>query len=204
MKEFEPISREDRISREEKEAFAEMQRRNELDDNPAIEDAQQEMDVESMLKAMLTEQERSVIKKRFFEDKTLEEAGEDLGISGENVRQRQNSVFMKLRSLRGSKYLKDLELFSRGKDGYRFILEKILDQNRSKMEENEAMKGIFYKLYFLSWGPLREKLRKLDSLTFNQACDEIKKIVSKDEYSEADVASLNEIYERLKQILERT
>ena len=70
------------------------------------------------------------------------------------------------------------------------------------MEENEKIKKILYKIDAFTWIK-RGRLRKLNSSVFNEICDEIKAIVSKEKYNDKDILALNRIVKRLEQEVDK-
>ena len=60
------------------------------------------------MRLVLTDKEKWVLEKRFYEEKTLEECGHILGVTRERVRQIEHKAIRKMRWSRRSKHLRDL------------------------------------------------------------------------------------------------
>ena len=198
MEEFvNPISKEDAVSQAEKRAFVEMQRQIETTKDAISEDPHLQKEIQEMIESLPKEQERDVIRQIFFEGKNYAEVGRTLKLSGERIRGIEAVALRKLRHPKMEKYTEGVELTN---DSYRDRLSQILPLNYSKVTENKEIEKILRKIDYFTWGgEIRLRLNKLDSLIFNEICDEIKAIVSKEKYTEKDVVALKAIAKRLDQ-----
>ena len=156
-----------------------------------------------MIETLLNAQEKEVIRKLFFEDKNLVEIGKEIGLSPTPISTIKEVALRKLRHSKSLKYTERVELNSRDKTTYEDRLSSIVNIiYTSKVEENEKIKNILYKIDAFTWIK-RGRLRKLNSSVFNEICDEIKAIVSKEKYNDKDILALNRIVKRLEQEVDK-
>ena len=156
-----------------------------------------------MIETLLNAQEKEVIRKLFFEDKSLVEIGKEIGLSPTRIRTIKEVALRKLRHSKSLKYTERVELNSRDKTTYEDRLSSIVNIiYTSKVEENEKIKKILYKIDAFTWIK-RGRLSKLNFSVFNGICDEIKAIVSKEKYNDKDILALNRIVKRLEQEVDK-
>lgn len=199
MEKLEPISEDDTTSEEEKMAFTEMLRRVELGRDVISEDPQLSAELEKMIDSLPDERGREIIRRRFFRNETWKKIAEDFGLSSARVRQIGVRALRQLRHPKRMKYVEGVELQSLDKDRYHDILNKILRGYRydTRVEKNKKMQRILRGIDTFIWGPGKNNMHKLDSLTFNRLCDEIKGILNKKEYSDQDIADLENTAKKL-------
>jgi|SRR3989344_3962284 len=204
MKKFEkPTSEGDIVSEAEKNAFTEMHHDIEMEKNNIFEDPHVQRELDEMIESLPGEKEKEVIRGRFFRGETLEAVGKKLGLSKDRIRQIEAGALRLLRHPVRMTYVEGVELENRDKYSYGQRLNKILPMYDARAEKNRKMKNILHKIDYFTWGPRQEHLSELDSLTFNQICDEIKAIVTKKEYNDHDVSALEKISDRLEKEIEK-
>lgn len=69
------------------------------------EEVSKQIMIEDMMRAIskLTNEEKSLIQKLYFEEKTLRATAQELGIEGSTVMRRRNKIFKKIRKMMGYK-----------------------------------------------------------------------------------------------------
>lgn len=67
------------------------------------EEVSKQIMIEDMMRAIskLTNEEKSLIQKLYFEEKTLRATAQELGIEGSTVMRRRNKIFKKIREMMG-------------------------------------------------------------------------------------------------------
>lgn len=201
MEGFKPILESDAASATERRAFLEMLSDIELGKNDISEDTQLHLEIEKMVETLPTEMEKEVIRKRFFRKETLEQIGKDLGVSRERVRGIESIALRHLRHPSRIKYVEGVELKSLSKDTYHSRLYNIICQYRHKTENNKRLKESLDKISYFTWTK-RDEMRRLNSLTFNQICEEISNILKKDKYTKQDIATMDRLAEKIRLELE--
>ena len=193
----EPISAEDAVPEEDKTAFSEMLRQIELGKDNISEGPQLFEELEKKIEALLNEKEREIIKKRFLEGKSYAETAKESGMTPSQVGKIQARALEKLRI--GSKiYREGLEV----ETGltYRNRLMDIFSEykNSPKIIKNKKIQSTFWQIQSLIGGTSEDHFSKLDAITFNYFCDDIKRVLDKKEYSDQDTMELESFRDRLK------
>lgn len=106
----ETSSKGDAVSDKEKEAFTEMLCQVELGNNNISDDPQLAIELEKMIESLPTKQERNVIKKMFYEGKTIDETAKDLKIKHGKVVELKLRALSRLRRPERTKNIEDIEL----------------------------------------------------------------------------------------------
>lgn len=204
---FQRISGEDSVNPTEKEAFAEMQRRVDLEKNEVSGNDQSLSEtVELIIETLPEEKQRDVIRRIYLEGEKSVDVAKSLGLSQSRIHQIERKALMMLRHPRRMEILKGIELGSRSKDSYDNILHNILIEYIYSPEvgKNKKLEKALRKIDFYTWATVTGiGLDKLDSLTFNQICDDIKNVLDKIEYNEKDIIELQKISKRLNLELEK-
>ncbi|MEO8637577.1 MAG: sigma factor-like helix-turn-helix DNA-binding protein [Candidatus Taylorbacteria bacterium] len=197
MEKFERIKKEDAVSATEREAFVEMLQDAELGKKFTPSDPQLRDDIEQLIETLPDERSKEIIRRRFLQGETLEEIGEHFAVGPSRIQQIVAKSIRLLRHPKRMLYIPPVELESRDRDTYSERLHRILQQYPPQFEKNKKVREILHKLDSFTWGDKREKLGQLDSLTFNQICDDLNALISKENFAGKDVITLKTISEKL-------
>ncbi len=194
-----PISSGDIISHKEKEAYLEMQRRVDLEKNEISEDPQMSDDIEKIIETLPDERQKEIVRRVYLLKEKQVDVARQLKISPSRARQIGMKAMRLLRHPERIKALNGLDLKSRSGDRYHNLLSELISNYlyKSKVESDKMVDTVLRQIYYLTWGNDKRYLNKLDSVTFNQICDELKTILEKDSYSEQDVIRLRNVKKRL-------
>ncbi|MDE1975195.1 MAG: hypothetical protein KGI49_01650 [Patescibacteria group bacterium] len=227
MERFEQITQEDKVSLAEKEAFGQMQRDIESGRNEFSEDPLLHVELEKMI-GTLDQRQQEIIRKRFFEKKSLQEVGDEFGITGSRVRDIEVKALRMLRHPSRMKYLDGIEMENHHQRESESLKEKLQMQKlrmRSKAEINrrgtigniiddilkkdnvkdEVVTFLLEKLLELSRSPEGEAvLKKIDGETFGWILAVMKDINDKKEVDRTDRTRLENIYTGLSQMVTPT
>lgn len=101
-------------------------------DHPAIIDQEQTSELINIALEALTPMQTKVIRMRFFDDLTLEEIADQIGVSKERVRQIEQKALRRLRKPKNAGLLMDCDDLYVGDDEYRAELSKAAEKSRMK------------------------------------------------------------------------
>lgn len=197
----EPISKKDMISEEEKGAFTEMQRQIELGKSDISEDLISAEEVEKIIESLPEDKQKDVIRRIHLNGEKNIDVAKSLGLGQSRIHQIEMKALRLLRHPKRIQLIKEIELKSRSKDNYPEVLHSILRKYLYSLK-NKKLEKVLREIDFLTWGATNRKgFDELDSLTFNQICDDLKNILDKKDYNEQDIEKLQNISKKIKREL---